>query len=71
MQSASGTASNAVIGERFSLGTGTRSDPLNLIHAKYVGIRNFVLECSSQCASETRQLAWISLNSVRLSQFAF
>ncbi|KAM7535284.1 hypothetical protein Aperf_G00000104651 [Anoplocephala perfoliata] len=69
MQSASGIASYAVPGEGFSVGAGTRSDPLDLILAKRFGIKNFILECSSHCASETRQLVWTSLNNTMYRKY--
>ncbi|KAM3175071.1 hypothetical protein ACTXT7_009255 [Hymenolepis weldensis] len=68
-QSASGTFLNSISAEEFSLGTGTRSNPINLIESRAFGVKNFVFECSSVCASETRQLVWTSLNSTMFRKY--
>ncbi|VUZ50048.1 unnamed protein product, partial [Hymenolepis diminuta] len=69
IQSASGTFLNSISAEEFPLRTGTRSNPINLIESRAFGIKNFVFECSSVCASETRQLVWTSLNSTMFRKY--
>ncbi|KAH9284239.1 hypothetical protein ECG_02571 [Echinococcus granulosus] len=63
MQSASSSTSESKSGGEFELGTGSRSDPLDLIRGRSRGIKGFVFECSSRCASETRHLMWSFVNS--------
>ncbi|KAL5965812.1 hypothetical protein TSMEX_006446 [Taenia solium] len=63
IQSASGTTSEAVSDDEFTLGVGSQADPIDLSHGRSRGIKGFIFECSSQCASESRPLMWSSVNS--------
>ncbi|KAL5108339.1 hypothetical protein TcWFU_000338 [Taenia crassiceps] len=60
---ASGINSEELSNDGFTLGAGSRSDPLDLSRGRSHGIKGLIFECTSRCASETRELIWSSVNS--------
>nr|CDS27119.1 conserved hypothetical protein [Hymenolepis microstoma] len=61
---------NPVSTDGFSLAAGTRSNPFDLTKSNPYEVKGFVFECSSPCASETRQLVWTSLNGTMFQKYS-
>ncbi|VDO15157.1 unnamed protein product [Rodentolepis nana] len=73
LQNRNQPASDAILSpvsiEEYPLAAGTQSHPFDLTKSQPYGVRSIVFECSSFCASETRQLVWTSFNGTMFRKY--
>uniref|UniRef100_A0A5K3EVZ7 Ig-like domain-containing protein n=1 Tax=Mesocestoides corti TaxID=53468 RepID=A0A5K3EVZ7_MESCO len=63
LQSTAATMSETLMDVMPYLGSGTRSDPINMIDGRFPETKSLFFECVSVCASETKPLVWSLANS--------